>query len=127
MENYIPTLSNQMQTRLNDDACNACNLFSEQNTYSLKKFKFFRFLKARDVTASSSGFSFFFRWVMSYFGLTPLDIAPNSMLNISNYVVFCEDYLQIAPSLALFSKSSTATPRTVRIKLWAHTEGLHPM
>ena len=40
--------------------------------------------------------SLFFRQVMSYFGLTPLDVAPNSMLNISNIIVFCEDYLQIA-------------------------------
>ena len=46
--------------------------------------------------------SLFFRRVLKYYGLRPQDIAPNSMLNISNYVVFCEDYLQMAPSLELF-------------------------
>ena len=46
--------------------------------------------------------SLFFRQVFKYYGLTTLDVAPNSILNISNYVVFCEDYLQMAPSLELF-------------------------
>jgi len=46
--------------------------------------------------------SLFFRQVFQYYGLTPMDVAPNSILNISNYVVFCEDYLQIPPSLDFF-------------------------
>ena len=46
--------------------------------------------------------SLFFRQVFKYYGLTPMDVAPNSILNISNFVVFCEDYLQMAPSLELF-------------------------
>ena len=55
--------------------------------------------------------SLFFRWVMSYYGLTPLDIAPNSVLNISNFVVFCEDYLQVPPSLALFLEIFYCNPQ----------------
>ena len=35
-------------------------------------------------------------------GLTPLDLAPNSVLNISNFIVYCEVFLQIEPSLSLF-------------------------
>ena len=46
--------------------------------------------------------SLFFRQVFKYYGLTPFDVAPNSILNMSNYVVLCEDYLQMAPSLELF-------------------------
>jgi hypothetical protein len=46
--------------------------------------------------------SLFFRRVLKYYGLRPQDIGPNSILNISNFVVFCEDYLQIAPSIELF-------------------------
>ena len=46
--------------------------------------------------------SLFFRRVLQYYGLTPLDIAPNSVLNLSTFAVFCEDYLQIEPSLELF-------------------------
>ena len=46
--------------------------------------------------------SLFFRQVFKYYGLTTMDVAPNSLLNISNFVVFCEDYLQMAPSLELF-------------------------
>ena len=60
--------------------------------------------------------SLFFRRVMSYYGLTPLDIAPNSLLNISNFIVFCEDYLQVSPSLALFLDFFTAIPRTAKTK-----------
>ena len=32
--------------------------------------------------------SLFFRRVLKYYGLRPQDIAPNSVLNISNFVVF---------------------------------------
>ena len=46
--------------------------------------------------------SLFFHRVLQYYGLTPLDIAPNSVLNLSTFAVFCENYLQIEPSLELF-------------------------
>ena len=42
--------------------------------------------------------SSFFRRVLSYYNLTPLDLAPNSILNISNFVVYCEDYLLMTTS-----------------------------
>ena len=35
----------------------------------------------------------FFRRVLSYYNLTPLDLAPNSVLNISTFVVYCEVFL----------------------------------
>ena len=42
----------------------------------------------------------FFRRVLSYYNLTPLDLAPNSVLNITNFAVYCEVFLQIEPSLS---------------------------
>ena len=55
--------------------------------------------------------STFFRWVLSYYNLTPLDLAPNSILNISNFVVYCEDYLQIEPNLSLFLETFYCNPQ----------------
>ena len=55
--------------------------------------------------------SSFFRWVLSYYVLTPLDLAPNSILNISNFVVYCEDYLQVEPNLALFLETFYYNPQ----------------
>ena len=44
----------------------------------------------------------FFRQVLNHYGLRPQDIGPNSVLNISNFTVLCESYLQIQPLLPLF-------------------------
>ena len=55
--------------------------------------------------------STFFRRVLAYYGLTPLDLAPNSILNISNFVVYCEDYLQVEPNLALFLETFYCNPQ----------------
>ena len=55
--------------------------------------------------------SSFFRWVLSYYNLTPLDLAPNSILNISNFVVYCEDYLQVEPNLSLFLETFYCNPQ----------------
>ena len=46
--------------------------------------------------------SLFFREVLQYYGLRPQDIGPNSVLNMSNFTVLCESYLQIPPNLNLF-------------------------
>ena len=55
--------------------------------------------------------SSFFRRVLAYYGLTPLDLAPNSILNISNFVVYCEDYLQVEPNLTLFLETFYCNPQ----------------
>ena len=46
--------------------------------------------------------SSFFRKVLAYYGLHPQDIPPNSVLNVTNFQVLCENYLQIEPDLDLF-------------------------
>ena len=56
------------------------------------------------------GSNFFWR-VLSYYNLTPLDLAPNSILNISNFIVYCEVYLQIEPSLSLFLETFYCNPQ----------------
>ena len=43
----------------------------------------------------------FFRQLLAFYKLCIHDLAPNSILNLSNFVVLCEDYLQIKPDLAL--------------------------
>ena len=46
----------------------------------------------------------FFRNVLQYYNLRPQDLAPNSILNLSNFQVFCEDYLQMEPTVNLFQE-----------------------
>ena len=44
----------------------------------------------------------FFRKVLAHYQLRVHDLALNSILNLSNSVMLCEDYLQIAPDLDLW-------------------------
>jgi hypothetical protein len=46
--------------------------------------------------------SLFFRRVLQYFNIRPQDLSPNSILNITHFVVLCEAYLGIEPDLSLF-------------------------
>ena len=41
----------------------------------------------------------FFRQVLDFYKLRIHDLAPNSILTLSNFVTLCEDYLQIQPDL----------------------------
>ena len=49
--------------------------------------------------------SLFFRDLMRRLGLHLHDIGPNSMLQVSNFHVLCEDYLGVAPSIDLWLAS----------------------
>lgn len=44
----------------------------------------------------------FFREMLAHYGLRLHDFGPNSMLNISNFHVMCEDYLEMEPDLDLW-------------------------
>ena len=44
----------------------------------------------------------FFRQVLDFYKLRIHDLAPNSILNLSNFVTLCEDYLQIKLDLDLW-------------------------
>ena len=44
----------------------------------------------------------FFCQVLDFYKLRIHDLAPNSILNLSNFVTLCEDYLQIKPDLDFF-------------------------
>ena len=49
----------------------------------------------------------FVRGLMFYYGLDFHDLAPNSFLHISAFIVVCEALLRIPPTLAFGSKPST--------------------
>ena len=53
----------------------------------------------------------FFRRVLSYYNLTPLDLSPNSVLNICTFAVYCEVFLQIEPNLSLFLETFYCNPQ----------------
>ena len=49
--------------------------------------------------------SLFFRDLMRRLGLRLHDIGPNSLLQVSNFHVLCEDYLGVAPNIDLWLAS----------------------
>ena len=49
----------------------------------------------------------FFRGLMFYYGLDFHDLAPNSFLHISAFIVMCEALLRIPPTSAYGLRSST--------------------
>ena len=53
----------------------------------------------------------FFRQVLDFYKLRIHDLAPNSILNLSNFVTLCEDYLQIRPDLDLWLELFYCNPQ----------------
>ena len=48
--------------------------------------------------------SSFFRELLHFYDLHPQDLAPNSIVNVRNFSVFCEVYLHGKPSIPLFQE-----------------------
>ena len=55
----------------------------------------------------------FVRGLMFYYGLDFHDLAPNSILNISPFIVVCEAFLRIAPHFGLWLKIFNVKPKVV--------------
>ena len=55
----------------------------------------------------------FVRGLMFYYGLDFHDLAPNSILNISAFIVVCEAFLCIAPHFGLWLKTFNVKPKVV--------------
>ena len=53
----------------------------------------------------------FFRQLLEFYKLRIHDLAPNSVLTLSNFVVLCEDYLQIKPDLDLWLELFYCNPQ----------------
>ena len=50
---------------------------------------------------------------MFYYGLDFHDLAPNSILNISAFIVVCEAFLRIPPYFGLWLKTFNVKPKVV--------------
>ena len=50
---------------------------------------------------------------MFYYGLDFHDLAPNSFLNISAFIVVCEAFLRIPPHFGLWLKVFNVKPKVV--------------
>ena len=59
------------------------------------------------------GFSLdpFFRGLMFYYGLDIHDLAPDSILHISSFIVVCEAFLRITPHFGLSLKTFNVNRR----------------
>ena len=55
----------------------------------------------------------FVRGRMFYYGLDFHDLAPNSILNISAFIVVCEAFLRIPPHFGLWLKTFNVKPKVV--------------
>ena len=55
----------------------------------------------------------FVRGLMYYYGLDFHDLAPNSFLNISAFIVVCEAFLRIHPHFGLWLKIFNMKPKVV--------------
>ena len=53
----------------------------------------------------------FFRQLLAFYKLRIHDLAPNSVLTLSNFVTLCEDYLQIKPDLDLWLELFYCNPQ----------------
>ena len=61
------------------------------------------------------GFSLdpFVRGLMFYYGLDFHDLAPESILHISSFIVVCEAFLRITPHLGLWLKTFNVKPKMI--------------
>ena len=50
---------------------------------------------------------------MFYYGLDFHDLAPDSFLHISSFIVVCEAFLRITPHFSLWLKTFDVKPKTV--------------
>ena len=55
----------------------------------------------------------FIRGFMFYYGLDFHDLAPNSFLNISAFIIVCEAFLRIQPHFGLWLKIFNVKPKVV--------------
>ena len=55
----------------------------------------------------------FVHGLMFYYGLDFHDLAPNSFLNISAFIVVCEAFLRIKPHFGLWLKTFNVKPKVV--------------
>ena len=55
----------------------------------------------------------FLSGLMFYYGLDFHDLAPNSILNISAFIVVCEAFLRIPPHFGLWLKTFNVKPKVV--------------
>ena len=55
----------------------------------------------------------FVRGLMFYYGLDFHDLAPDSFLHISAFIVICEAFLRITPHFGLWFKTFDVKPKTV--------------
>ena len=55
----------------------------------------------------------FVRDIMYYYGIDFHDISPNSFLNISTFIVVCEDFLRFLPHFGLLLKIFNVKPNVV--------------
>ena len=55
----------------------------------------------------------FVRGLMFYYGLDFHDLAPDSILHISSFIVVCEAFLRIAPHFGLWLKTFNVKPKLI--------------
>src|SRR3954466_7462521 len=55
----------------------------------------------------------FVRGLLFYYGLEFHDLAPESILHISSFIVVCEAFLRVTPHFGLWPKTSKVEPKMI--------------
>ena len=55
----------------------------------------------------------FVRGIMFYYGLDFHDLAPDSFLHISTFIITCEAFLRISPHFSLWLKTFNVKPKLI--------------
>ena len=55
----------------------------------------------------------FVRGLMFYYGLEFHDLAPESILHISAFIVVCEAFLRVTPHFGLWLKTFNVAPKMI--------------
>jgi len=61
----------------------------------------------------------FVRGLMFYYGLDFHDLAPDSFLHVSAFIITCEAFLRIPPHFGLWLKTFSVTPKVIDGNKWS--------
>ena len=56
---------------------------------------------------------------MFYYGLDFHDLAPDSFLHISVFIITCESFLRFSPHFGLWLKTFSVTPKVIDGNKWS--------
>ena len=73
-----------------------------------------QFVKAHVIQGFEHAGSKLFHELLNSFNIRLHDLAPNSILHVTNFHIMCEDYMGIKPSMPLWNESEPSHSNAVQ-------------